>query len=166
MKNSLYIFSILFMALFIACGSGEEKKDDSLKLKNYQTSGTNTSKNGNVVASKKIDLVNKGIGPIKSVDMADNIDQTMVERGANAFKQKCTACHRIDKKFIGPPSTGILKRRTPEWVMNMILNPEEMLKKDPIAKALFVEFYGAPMIDQKLTQDEARAILEYYRTLE
>jgi hypothetical protein len=50
--------------------------------------------------------------------------------------------------------------------MNMILNPEEMLQKDPLAKALFMEFNGQLMTDQQLTVDEARAILEYFRTLD
>jgi hypothetical protein len=48
--------------------------------------------------------------------------------------------------------------------MNMILNPEEMVQKDPIAKQLLVEYNGAPMANQNLTEDEARAILEYFRT--
>ena len=50
--------------------------------------------------------------------------------------------------------------------MNMILNPEIMLKEDQLAKDLFMEFNGAPMANQGLTQQEARAILEYFRTLE
>jgi cytochrome c2 len=77
----------------------------------------------------------------------------------------CLACHRIGKKFIGPPPNGILERRTPEWVMNMILNPQEMVQKDPLAKDLLKEFNGSPMSNQGLTEDQARAILEYFRTL-
>ena len=75
------------------------------------------------------------------------------------------ACHRPDKKFIGPAPKGVLERRTPEWVMNMILNPEEMVQKDPLAKDLLVEFNGSPMANQNLTEEEARAVLEYFRTL-
>jgi hypothetical protein len=58
-----------------------------------------------------------------------------------------------------------MERRTPEWIMNMILNPEEMIKNDPIAKQLLIDFNLAPMANQHLTQDEARKILEYFRTL-
>jgi len=47
--------------------------------------------------------------------------------------------------------------------MNMILNPDQMIKENPIAKKLFME-YLAPMANQNLTQDEARSILEYFRT--
>ena len=48
--------------------------------------------------------------------------------------------------------------------MNMILNPEEMIKKDPIAKALLEEM-GSIMLDQNLTETQAREILEYIRTI-
>ena len=85
--------------------------------------------------------------------------------GADVFKKMCTACHRPDKKFIGPSPTGILDRRSPEWVMNMILNPDEMVQKDQLAKDLLIEFNGSPMANQNLSEEDARAVLEYFRTL-
>ena len=118
-----------------------------------------------IPASKTIDLTNKGIGPIKNLEMSSVMDQTMVVAGKELFKVKCMACHKIDKRFIGPAPTGILKRRTPEWIMNMILNPEQMVKEDPLAKELLKEFNGSPMANQSLTEKEARDILEYFRTL-
>ena len=45
----------------------------------------------------------------------------------------------------------------------MIMNPEEMVEKDPAAKALLAE-YLAPMANQNITEEEARAILEFFRT--
>jgi len=77
----------------------------------------------------------------------------------------CTACHKIGKKFIGPDPSGIMERRSPEWIMNMILDPEGMVKNDPLAKQLLIEFNGSPMANQSLSEDEARAVLEYFRTL-
>jgi Na+/phosphate symporter len=47
--------------------------------------------------------------------------------------------------------------------MNQILNPEEMVAKDPIAKKLLAE-YIAPMANQGLTEEDARQVLEYFRT--
>jgi hypothetical protein len=58
-----------------------------------------------------------------------------------------------------------MDRRNPAWIMNMILNPEEMTLKDPIARELFIEYNSAPMANQSLTEEEARAILEYFRTI-
>ncbi len=117
-------------------------------------------------ASKTINLENKGIGPVDSVAIGEEIDEEMARMGKEVYSRKCTACHKVGATFIGPPPNGILERRTPEWVMNMILNPTEMLQKDSLAKALFMEFDGQLMTDQQVTVEEARAMLEYFRTLE
>lgn len=110
-------------------------------------------------------MQNKGIGPISEVTLGTEIDQTLAAQGKVVYDKMCTACHKPTEKFIGPAPIGILDRRSPEWVMNMILNPVEMVQKDPIAKALLMEFNGSPMANQNLTQEEARAVLEYFRTL-
>jgi len=49
--------------------------------------------------------------------------------------------------------------------MNMILSPDKMIQSDPIAKQLLVEANLAPMANQNLTEEQARKILEYFRTL-
>ena len=49
--------------------------------------------------------------------------------------------------------------------MNMILNPEVMVDEDPLARDLLMEYNGSPMANQGLKEEEARAILEYFRTL-
>ena len=59
---------------------------------------------------------------------------------------------------------GLLDRRTPEWVMNMILNPDVMEKQDPIAKKL-VEEYNTLMLNQRLNEQQARELLEYIRKI-
>jgi len=40
-----------------------------------------------------------------------------------------------------------------------------MVQKDPIARQLLIDHNGSPMADQGLTEEEARQILEYFRTL-
>ena len=70
-----------------------------------------------------------------------------------------------ERKLIGPAMKGIYERRSPEWVMNMLLNPAEMLKQDPSAKALLEEYNNVMMLNQNLEESEARAIAEYMRTL-
>jgi mono/diheme cytochrome c family protein len=111
----------------------------------------------------KVDpMTDKGVGTIKSISLGE-IDSTMVAEGEVIFKAKCTACHKISKRFVGPGLKGVTERRTPEWIMNMILDPELMVKENEIAKQLLIE-YVAPMANQNLTEDEARKILEYFRT--
>jgi putative heme-binding domain-containing protein len=109
---------------------------------------------------------NKGIGPISSVDLGDGIDSQLAGHGKEVFGNLCTACHKMDKKFVGPAITGVTERRSPEWIMNMILNPEEMIKKDPIAKRLLVENNMAVMANQNVSEEDARAILEYFREID
>jgi len=60
---------------------------------------------------------------------------------------------------------GIYERRHPAWVLNIMLNPTQMLQEDPIAKALLKEYNNVLMLNQNLSQEEARALAEYLRTL-
>jgi len=166
MKTTLKLMIVLFVTLLVSCGGKEEKKKEPISYGRKEVPvKKDTPKEKATPASKRIDLTNKGVGPIKSVTLASEIDQAMATHGEDVYKKMCTACHRADKKFIGPAPTGILERRSPEWIMNMILNPEQMVKEDPLAKELLMEFNGSPMANQNLSEKDARAVLEYFRTL-
>ena len=93
------------------------------------------------------------------------IDKDLAEKGSTIFTQKCTACHMANRKLIGPAMQGIYERRNPAWVMNMILNPTEMLQQDETAIALLKEYNNVMMLNQNLKEEEARALAEYFRTL-
>ena len=141
--------SIIFI---VGCGNSDKKNQDE--------------KSGSDSEIKVYDnpLDDKGIGPITSLTFEVKIDQELAAKGKEIFVLKCSACHKEKERFIGPAPVGIYERRSPEWVMNMILNPEEMVKKNDIAKKLLAE-YIAPMANQNLTEDEARAVVEYFRTI-
>ncbi len=166
MKNLFKsLIAFVFLAL-VGCGGKEEKKEDnSIQIGSQPTTETTATPVSDVKPSETVDLVNKGVGPIKNLELAETVDQAMAAKGAELFKTNCTACHKPDRKFIGPAPKGILERRTPEWVMNMILDPEGMVQNDPLAKALLIEHNGSPMANQNLTEEQTRAILEYFRTL-
>ncbi|QSR89555.1 cytochrome c [Methylacidiphilum caldifontis] len=106
----------------------------------------------------------KGIGPIKEVKLG-SIDQSLVKKGKEIFDTKCASCHKLEERYVGPPLKGVTKRRKPEWIMNMILNPAEMEQKDPIASQLLSE-YLTQMAFQNVSQGDARAILEYLRSVD
>ncbi|MCF2875848.1 MULTISPECIES: c-type cytochrome [unclassified Tenacibaculum] len=162
------LLTTLLIIIFINCG-GNDKKRPSYNSSTVSKEAVKKTPAKKVVKkateSGTIDLNNKGIGPVKSLKLDPTINTAMAEEGKLLFKNKCSSCHRVNRKFIGPNPTGILERRSPEWVMNMILNPEEMVKKDPIAKELLIKFNGSPMANQNLTEKESRAVLEYFRTL-
>ena len=117
------------------------------------------------ISIASIDLTNKGIGPVTHLEFDSIIDINLAEKGDKIFGAKCTSCHMEETRLIGPAMKGIYDRRSPEWVMNIMLNPTEMLKKDPVAKALLKEYNNVMMLNQNLTEVEARAIAEYLRTL-
>ena len=112
-----------------------------------------------------VDLDNVGVGPIKELTFPDEIDEAMAARGEEKFNAICVACHMAEQRMIGPAMKGVYERRNPAWVMNMMLNPDGMLKEDPIAKALLKEYNNAIMLNQNLTEEEARDLAEYMRTL-
>ena len=159
MKKLLFI--LFTSILLISCGSKTEKK------KGFEYNRTQKKAPvKNITAGKTpIDLSNNGIGPISSMKFDIKINDKLVETGAVAFKQKCTACHMANRKLIGPAMKGIYERRNPAWVMNMILNPIEMLQKDPTAMSLLKEYNNIMMLNQNLTENETRAIAEYFRSL-
>jgi len=163
MKNLFKVLLISLPILLSSCGG-----DDSAK-KEVKDPIKKVEKKAEAVAqtTKATSGPNYGIGPIAKGDvtLGKDIDKEMADKGKDVYAKMCTACHKPTEKFIGPAPKGVLDRRTPEWVMNMILNPNQMVKEDPDAKALIKEFNGVPMTDQNVTKEQARQILEYFRTL-
>jgi cytochrome c2 len=159
MKLSLKLLSLIFTLALFSCGGGDKKEEASHEKKAPEKTVSKEP------ASKRIELSDKGVGPVASVDLGLVVDQDMAAHGEEIYNKMCTACHKAEKKFIGPSPKGVLERRSPEWVMNMILAPEKMVKENQLAKDLLMEFNGSPMANQNLTKDEARAVLEYFRTL-
>lgn len=154
MRTLTQILIISLLGFLVGCGGGQSRIDQIKEASRIEPADPYEN-----WAS------NHGIGPIEAFELPAEIDQTQALEGEAIYEAKCTACHKIEKKFIGPAPKGILEKRTPAWVMNMILNPEEMVQKDPMAKKLLIEYNGSPMANQNLTLEEARAVLEYFRTL-
>ena len=152
MRKIMLSVLALSLTLMISCGDKSNKENPEVKEEVVEE------------VADADPMKNKGIGPITSLSLADEIDMDLAKTGEEVYVKMCSACHKPEKRFIGPAPKGIMERRSPEWIMNMILNPDEMVQKDPIAKALLAE-YLSPMANQNLTEDEARAILEYFRTL-
>lgn len=168
MQKFVRSFSLLLAVMALACGDKPETAGDGFSMTRRSAKAATGAGSGpeGIPASKRVDLKSKGIGPVTSITLAEAIDPTLTKEGQRLYRKLCLACHRIGKKSIGPDLQGILKRRTPEWVMNMTLNPERMVRKDSLAYDLFWEYKGSPMANQDLEQEEARAILEYLRTLQ
>ena len=93
------------------------------------------------------------------------LDAIKVAAGKKLFESKCSQCHKFDEKYTGPALRNVTKRRTPEYIVNNILNPDEMANKHPEAKKL-VALHATKMTFQNVTQEDAMNILEYFRSEE
>jgi cytochrome c len=108
--------------------------------------------------------VEHGIGPVTSpVVLQASVDKTLASHGEKVFEQKCSACHKMTERYVGPALGDVTKRRSPAFVMNMALNPLGMVEKHPEAKKLLGEYFVA-MPNQNISPDEARQVVEYLRT--
>lgn len=113
-------------------------------------------------------------GPLPGMVTADEIqpplteaiDMGMVAEGKQISEVKCLACHSFgSNRVVGPGWENILKQRSPEWIMNMILHTDAMLENDAEAQAMLEECL-VRMPNQNLTNNEARDVLEFMRTLD
>ncbi|MFN3874198.1 MAG: c-type cytochrome [Ignavibacterium sp.] len=153
--SAVLIAAIVFLLsfMFSSCGGDEQKAADFSKSKSVNTDLTG--------GLSEFELEN-GIGPVKQKLELGPIDPKLVKKGEEIFNTKCVACHKLDERYVGPAQRDVFKRRTPEFIMNMMLNPTEMQEKHPVVKKLLAE-YMTQMTNQNLSFDDARAILEYFR---
>jgi len=148
-------------ALVVGCGEKKEEKKDGFEMNRSKTEKKAVAQEEGV----PVDMDNDGVGPYKGVTFPDEVNAELAAAGEAKYSAICTACHMAEQRMIGPALKGVYERRSPAWVMNMLKNPDGMLKEDPIAKALLKEYNNAIMLNQNLTDDETRAIAEYLRTL-
>ncbi|MAB58347.1 MAG: cytochrome C [Aequorivita sp.] len=155
MKTYKIFYMLIPFLSLVACNWGHQVKDDGNKVEN------NDSINAMVEAPSE---VKTGVGPIKEpVELGMEINKEMAAKREEIFNKQCTICHEIHNSNRGPALGGVLEKRSPQWVMNMILNPDGMIENDPQVKALKA-VYETRMVDLKLTQEEARQVVEYLRT--
>lgn len=148
------ILIILFALLLSACGSGDGNGENA----NNQPS-SKKSESGLTEFQMK-----HGIGPVtEPITLDEEINEKMAERGKEVFRTKCSACHKMEERYVGPPLADVTEKRTPAYIVNMIMNPVEMTKKHPKARKMLQEYMNQ-MTYQNVKQEDARAIVEYLRT--
>lgn len=152
-KWIIYIFG-LSLGL-TACGGG----DDSGAMKPSQRNSPAAQQKN--MGEKAPASDGKGIGEVKHVELNDPLDMAMVDNGKAIYELKCAACHKLtDQRVVGPGWANVTQRRTPEWIMNMTLNVDVMLEKDPAAREMLKECL-VRMPNQNLSYDDSRAVLEF-----
>ncbi|MFZ1292310.1 MAG: cytochrome c [Melioribacteraceae bacterium] len=154
MKYKIVAIIIVSISLFKCSDSNDSNN----------SSGTNNSVKEKLAQKFGLTLfeLENGVGPIKEKITLGELSKSLADDGKKLFEEKCMQCHKMDERYTGPALRGVTERRTPEYIMNMILNPEEMTKKHPEAKKL-LGIHANQMTFQNVTQDNARALLEYLR---
>jgi len=166
MKNSQQYFPLLLSVLLIlsfsvfGCGGGQEES---------ATEGEAMTEQGNEEYLEEFKdtltpfQLEHGIGPVtERLDIADEIDQEMVAKGREIFTAKCEVCHAMQGEKVGPSLGDVVERRSPEFVINFILNPGENVLNHPVGLDL-IEEHHTEMPYRDVTMEEARAIYEYLR---
>ncbi len=151
MKKLLLL--VLSATFLVACGNKEKSGDDFAQPNTTETEETTASDYD----------PNKGEGKFDKVDLGEQLDVAMADKGLAVSEVKCTSCHKMtDERLVGPGWKGVTERRTPEWIMNFITNPDPMIDKDPEVQAQ-LEICLVRMPNQGISDEEARQILEFMR---
>lgn len=148
MRYCLLLLSIL---LLVACGPKGNDTDAGAATDSGSTGGELTPFQ-----------VKNGIGPVTEEVTLGPLDKDLAEQGEKIFELKCANCHKLDQRYVGPALGDVLTRRTPTYVMNMILAPDTMYTRHPEARALLAQ-YATQMPNLHLTKEEARSIVEHIR---
>jgi cytochrome c len=140
-----------FTLIFSACSGGESSQESQASSGTEQEEGLSDFE------------MEHGIGPItEKMEISNDIDEEMRIRGQEIFEMKCEMCHNMEGRMVGPGLGDVAERRTPEYMMNMILNPGGMARNHPEGKKL-VQEYMSVMPFQNVEEEDARAIVEYLR---
>lgn len=88
--------------------------------------------------------------------------EAMAEAGRALFRDLgCAFCHGADRQGrIGPPVADVARHRSFSWIYRMVLNPDSMVRNDPLARDMYAEF-GFAMPDRGADPWEALMLYEY-----
>ena len=101
--------------------------------------------------------LNSGPKAIETV----SINPGLADWGAKVFeKRACVTCHAIGQRKQGPDLAGVATRRTEAWMTKQIVDPEWMVKNDPISRQLFAE-YALQMANQHVPEQEVKALIQF-----
>jgi copper(I)-binding protein/cytochrome oxidase Cu insertion factor (SCO1/SenC/PrrC family) len=104
--------------------------------------------------------------PPRGNDYANAPKLRSIPRGEQIFRTRCATCHTVTGNelagALGPDLLGVTEKREPQWLLDWLKAPDQMLKKkDPIAMALYKQYNDLAMPNTRLHKEEALALLDY-----
>ena len=90
-------------------------------------------------------------------------DDAAVQAGKKLFNANCAACHKLNKRAVGPALKGVSSKYDKEWLYSWINNSTAMVKSgDAQAVAIYEEYNGSVMTSfPQLSTDDIDNILAY-----
>ena len=97
----------------------------------------------------------------QEITSADNA--AAVQAGKKLFNANCAACHKLNKRAVGPALRGVSEKYDREWLYSWIKNSTAMVKSgDPQAVAVYEEYNGSVMTSfPQLSNSDIDNILAY-----
>ncbi len=85
------------------------------------------------------------------------------EEGKKIFTSRCTACHKIGGRLIGPDLKNVTQIREHGWLVSFIQSSQSMIKAgDPLARQLFIDYNQNVMPDNRdLNEEQIVNLLAY-----
>lgn len=161
----------LTLALALAlssCGKSSSSSDNTASSTPAATpgapggAGSATPESSSAMAAAPTGTSKYDSGPRAS---ESPVDAGLAAKGKLLFTSKgCIACHGFGKVITCPDLVGVPKQRTAEWMTQQILHPDVMVKEDPITMELRTH-YKLPMTNQNVKPDEAKALIEYIKSM-
>ena len=86
-----------------------------------------------------------------------------IDKGKSLFNRNCAACHKLNKRAVGPALAGVSQKYEKEWLYAWIKNSMSMVKAgDPQAVAIYEEYNKSVMTAfPQLSNEDIDNILAY-----
>ena len=92
-----------------------------------------------------------------------NAQEPDIQKGKSLFNANCAACHKLNKRAVGPALAGVSAKYDKEWLYSWIKNSTAMVKSgDAQAVAIYEEYNGSVMTSfPQLSNEDIDNILAY-----
>src|SRR5215469_17491055 len=89
---------------------------------------------------------------------ATSFADASIEDGKTIFTTRCTSCHNVNAKVVGPALANVDQRHTIDWIVSFVHSPKTMIgKNDEAAVALYNQFNQIIMPDHPdLSNDDVK----------
>ena len=107
----------------------------------------------------------KRIFTILSIAITLPLMSQSFEEGEKIFKQNCTACHKMDKKVVGPALQNVVEEQGADWVYSWVKNNQTLRESgDSHANEVYEEYNQSVMpAYEYLGDDGLNNVVEYLK---